>query len=73
MKVEITSAVHWDGEHRDVGSVIEVKQSDADWLTARGKAIPYVERAPLENRAVFLLNSAQPVIQKRTWKKKASL
>lgn len=72
MKVEITSSVHWNGEHRDVGSVIDVKEFDADWLIARGKAVPYAERAPLENRAVALQNSAQPVIGKRTWKKKAS-
>jgi hypothetical protein len=72
MKVEIKSAVHWNGEHRDAGDVITVKDSDASWLISRGKAVPYVETVPLENRAVMLENSPQPKLTKRTWKKKAS-
>ncbi len=72
MKVEITSPVHWDGEHRDCGDVITVKDSDASWLISRGKAVPYAEKAPIENRAVALEDSAQPKLSKRTWKKSPS-
>lgn len=70
MKVEITNAVHWDGEHRDVGDVLDVKEFDANWLISRGKAVPYIERAPLDNRAIALENSPQPKLTKRSWKKK---
>ncbi len=72
MKVEIIHEVHWNGEHRDVGSVIEVKDTDAQWLISRKKAIPYVEKAAIENRAVALPESAQPKLSKRTWKKSES-
>lgn len=69
IKVEITRAVQWDGEHREVGAVISVKEYDAGWLISRGKAVPYVERGPIENRSVALENSPQPKLTKRTWKK----
>lgn len=69
MKVEITHEVHWNGEHRDPGAVIEVKETDAQWLISRKKAIPYVEKVAVENRAVALPESAQPKLSKRSWKK----
>ncbi len=72
IKVEITRAVQWDGEHRDVGAVITVKEYDADWLISRGKAVPYVERGPLENRGIALENSPRPKLTKRTWKRSSS-
>jgi hypothetical protein len=72
MKVEIIHQVHWDNEHRDVGAVIDVKETDAQWLISRKKAIPYVEKAEIENRAVALPESAQPKLSKRTWKKSES-
>jgi hypothetical protein len=69
MKVEITNPVHWDGEHRDCGDIIDVKDSDADWLMSRGKAVPYAQKASVENRSVALEDSPQPKLSKRTWKK----
>jgi hypothetical protein len=73
MKVEITSAVHWDGHHRDVGDVIEVKDADASWLIGRGKAKKYDgDTAPIVNRVVEVEASEQPKLTKRTWKKKDS-
>jgi hypothetical protein len=69
MKVEITRGVEWDGKAREPGEVIDVKEFDANWLVSRGKAVPYVEKAPLENRAVALENSPQPKLTKRSWKK----
>jgi len=54
MQVEIISAVHWDGEHRDPGAVIDVKDWDANWLISRKKAKPYDGTAPVINRVVAL-------------------
>lgn len=72
MKVEITNAVHWDGEHRDAGSVIDVKEWDANWLISRGKAKMYDGSAPVINRVVALETSEQPKLTKRTWKKSSA-
>lgn len=72
-QVEIISAVHWDGHHRDCGDVIEVKDSDADWLIARKKAKPYTATmAPVVNRVIEVETSEAPKLTKRTWKKKDS-
>ena len=52
-QVEIMNAVHWDGHHRECGDVIQVKDSDADWLIARKKAKPYEgNSAPVVNRVI---------------------
>jgi hypothetical protein len=69
MKVEIISAVHWDGHHRESGDVIDVKEWDANWLISRKKAKPYDGTAPVINRVVALETSEQPKLTKRTWKK----
>jgi hypothetical protein len=69
IKVEITRGIHWNGEHRDPGDVIEVKESDASWLFGRGKAKPFDDRAPVVNRAVEIPTTEQPKLTKRTWKK----
>jgi hypothetical protein len=72
MKVEIISAVHWDGHHRESGDVIEVKEWDANWLISRKKAKPYDGTAPIINRVVALETSDQPKLTKRTWKKSSA-
>ena len=72
MKVEIISAVHWDGHHRESGDVIEVKEWDANWLISRKKAKPYDGTAPIINREVALETSDQPKLTKRTWKKSSA-
>lgn len=72
MKVEITRGVQWDGKTCEPGDVIEVKEFDANWLINRGKAVPYVPKAPVENRAVALEHSAQPKLTRRSWKKNSS-
>jgi hypothetical protein len=72
MKVEIISAVHWDGHHRESGDVIEVKEWDANWLISRKKAKPYDGTAPIINRVVALETSEQPKLTKRTWKKSSA-
>lgn len=72
IKVEIIRAVHWNGEHWDVGAVLSVKEFDANWLISRGKAVVYVDRNSLENRSVALENSPQPKLTKRTWKRSSS-
>ena len=72
MQVEIISAVHWDGEHRDPGAVIDVKEWDANWLISRKKAKPYDGTAPVINRVVALETSEQPKLSKRTWKKSSA-
>ena len=72
MKVEIISAVHWDGHHRESGDVIEVKGWDANWLISRKKAKPYDGTAPIINRVVALETSDQPKLTKRTWKKSSA-
>ena len=72
MKVEIISAVHWDGHHRESGDVIEVKEWDANWLISRNKAKPYDGTAPMINRVVALETSEQPKLTKRTWKKSSA-
>ena len=64
MKVEIISAVHWDGHHRDSGDVIEVREWDANWLISRKKAKPYDGTAPIINRVVALETSEQPKLTK---------
>lgn len=71
MKVEITRGIHWNGEHRDPGDVIEVSEADASWLFGRQKAKPYNDTAPVINRAVEIPTSDQPKLTKRTWKKSA--
>jgi hypothetical protein len=72
MKVEIISAVHWDGHHRESGDVIEVKEWDANWLISRKKAKVYDGTAPIINRVVALETSEQPKLTKRTWKKSSA-
>lgn len=72
MKVEIISAVHWDGHHRESGDVIDVKEWDANWLISRKKAKPYDGTAPTINRVVALETSEQPKLTKRTWKKSSA-
>jgi hypothetical protein len=72
MKVEIISAVHWDGHHRESGDVIEVKEWDANWLISRKKAKVYDGTAPIINRVVALETSDQPKLTKRTWKKSSA-
>ncbi len=72
MKVEIISAVHWDGHHRESGDVIEVKEWDANWLISRKKAKPYDGTAPIINRVIALETSEQPKLTKRTWKKSSA-
>lgn len=73
-QVEIISAVHWDGHHRDCGDVIEVKDTDADWLIARKKAKPYTATiAPIVNRVIEVETSDAPKLTKRTWKRKDSV
>jgi hypothetical protein len=72
MKVEIISAVHWDGHHRESGDVIDVKEWDANWLISRKKAKPYDGTAPVINRVVALATSEQPKLTKRTWKKSSA-
>ena len=72
-QVEIMNAVHWDGHHRECGDVIEVKDSDADWLIARKKAKPYEgNSAPVVNRVIEVETSEAPKLTKRTWKRKDS-
>ena len=69
-QVEITNAVHWDGQHRGPGDVIEVKDSDADWLIGRKKARPYDGKlAPVANRVIEVETSEAPKLTKRTWKR----
>lgn len=71
MKIELTRSIHWAGEHRDAGEVIEVSDSDASGLMANGKGRPYAEPAkPVVNRAVELEVSDAPKISKRTYKRK---
>jgi hypothetical protein len=73
-QVEIISAVHWDGHHRDCGDVIQVKESDADWLISRQKAKPYTATiAPVVNRVIEVETSEAPKLTKRTWKRKDSV
>jgi hypothetical protein len=72
MKVEIISAVHWDGHHRESGDVIDVKEWDANWLISRKKAKLYDGTAPIINRVVALETSEQPKLTKRTWKKSSA-
>jgi hypothetical protein len=73
-QVEIISAVHWDGHHRECGDVIQVKESDADWLISRKKAKPYSgETAPVANRVIEVDTSEAPKLTKRTWKRKDSV
>lgn len=73
-QVEIISAVHWDGHHRECGDVIEVKDSDAEWLIARKKAKPYTATiAPVVNRVIEVDTSEAPKLTKRTWKRKESV
>ena len=72
-QVEIMNAVHWDGHHRECGDVIQVKDSDADWLIARKKAKPYEgNSAPVVNRVIEVETSEAPKLTKRTWKRKDS-
>jgi hypothetical protein len=72
-QVEIMNAVHWDGHHRECGDVIQVKDSDADWLIARKKAKPYEgNSAPVVNRVIEVETSDAPKLTKRTWKRKDS-
>jgi hypothetical protein len=73
-QVEIISAVHWDGHHRECGDVIQVKESDADWLISRKKAKLYSgETAPVVNRVIEVDTSEAPKLTKRTWKRKDSV
>lgn len=73
-QVEIIAAVHWDGYHRESGDVIQVKDTDADWLIARGKAKPYDgNSATVVNRVIEVDTSEAPKLTKRTWKRKDSV
>lgn len=73
IKVELLAGVHWDGEHREMGDVIEVKEADANWLIGRRKAKVYTgDEAPVLNRAVAIETSDQPPLTKRTWKRRSA-
>jgi hypothetical protein len=70
IKVEILRAVHWNGEHREPGAIIEVNDADANWLMGQSKAKIYNGPAPIENnRAIEVETSEQPKLTRRSWKK----
>ena len=74
MKIELSSSILWNGHHRDAGEVLDVSETEAYGLIARGRAKPYDPPAkPIENRAIGIeTTTAEPKIVKRTYKKKTT-
>lgn len=74
MKIELTGAVQWDGQHRDIGEVIDISDFDAHTLISRGRAKPYApelgDPVKQQNRSVGLETSDAPKTIKRTYKRK---
>ena len=53
MKVKLTSSVAIKGEHQEVGTVLDLSDTDAHSLIARGRAIPFSEANEISsNRTV---------------------
>jgi len=72
MKVKLTRGILHEKEHYDAGQVLELSNIEAQKLFGMGKAVPYAEEPVIENRAVALESSEEPVLQKRTYKKKVA-
>jgi hypothetical protein len=72
MKVKLTRGILHEKEHYDAGQVLELSAVEAHKLLGMGKAVPYAEEVVVENRAVALESSDEPVLQKRTYKKKVA-
>ena len=72
MKVKLTRGILHEKEHYDAGQVLELSNIEAQKLFGMGKAVPYAEEVVVENRAVALESSDEPVLQKRTYKKKVA-
>lgn len=73
MKVQLTGAILWDGEHRDIGEVLDLSDFDAHTLVARGRAKMYTpdlgEPVKPQNRSVGLQTSDAPKTVKRAYKR----
>lgn len=53
MQVKLTSSVAIKGEHQEVGTVLDLSDTDAHSLIARGRAIPFSEANAISaNRTV---------------------
>lgn len=72
MKVKLIRAILHEKEHYDAGQVLELSNIEAQRLLGIGKAVPYVDEPVIENRSVALESSEEPVLQKRTYKKKVA-
>lgn len=72
MKVKLTRAILHEKNHYDAGQVLELSAIDGQKLLGMGKAVPYADEPVIENRAVALESSEEPVLQKRTYKKKVA-
>lgn len=72
MKVQLKSAILWNGKHNESGSVLDVSETEAYGLIGRGRAVPYSEPAPAaSNRSVGLETSDETQnVLKRAYKRK---
>ncbi len=72
MKVQLKSAILWNGQHNESGSVLDVSETEAYGLIGRGRAVPYSEPAPVvPNRSVGLETSGETQnVVKRAYKRK---
>jgi len=66
MKVKLTSSVAIKGEHQEVGTVLDLSDTDAHSLIARGRAIPFSEANEISSNRTVEAES----VKKRAPKKK---
>ena len=68
MKVKLTSSVAIKGEHQEVGTVLDLSDTDAYSLIARGRAIPFSEANEISSNRAESTES----VKKRAQKKKTA-
>lgn len=52
MKIKLLASVAIGGAHQEAGSVLDLKDADAQNLIGRGRAVPYTDAPAIENRAI---------------------
>jgi hypothetical protein len=68
MKVKLTSSVAIKGEHQEVGTVLDLSDTDGYSLIARGRAIPFSEANEISSNRAESTES----VKKRAPKKKTA-
>lgn len=74
MKITLTSSILWNGEHREVGDVLDIADGDAANLIGRGRAVPYTEPQEITTNRAIGVKKSQPenVTTRKSYKRKTT-